>query len=154
MPDRGFWSGESTKGEYLHTLTAVDIDTRWCELSVLPNRGQQAVKDVIERMRGRLPFPLLGLDPESDSAFLNWNLTRYRSSFPRSGWGARGVQRIRPGSDPLPEGAGFTPGGRGGKAKLRELYRPLNPVELRRRVRRNSERLRGLHKVILRHHAP
>jgi hypothetical protein len=68
--------GESTKGEYLHTLTAVDIDTRWCELSVLPNRGQQAVKDAIEMMRGRLPFPLLGLDSGSD-AFLNWNLTRY-----------------------------------------------------------------------------
>ena len=68
--------GESIKGEYLHTLTAVDIDTRWCELSVLPNRGQQAVKDAIEMMRGRLPFPLLGLDSGSD-AFLNWNLTRY-----------------------------------------------------------------------------
>ena len=31
------------------------------------------------------------------------------------------------------------------KAKLRELYRTLNPVELQRRVHRNLERLRGLH---------
>ena len=31
------------------------------------------------------------------------------------------------------------------KAKLRELYRTLNPVELRRRVQRNLEQLRGLH---------
>lgn len=35
--------GESARGEYLHTLTAVDVDTRWCELEVLPNRSQQAV---------------------------------------------------------------------------------------------------------------
>ena len=31
------------------------------------------------------------------------------------------------------------------KAKLRELYQTLNPVELQRRVQRNLERLRGLH---------
>ncbi|HEC62794.1 MAG TPA: hypothetical protein ENI38_00150 [Candidatus Acetothermia bacterium] len=31
------------------------------------------------------------------------------------------------------------------KAKLRELYRTLNPVELQRRVQRNLEQLRGLH---------
>jgi len=30
------------------------------------------------------------------------------------------------------------------KAKLRELYRTLNPVELRRRVHRNLEQLRRL----------
>ena len=40
------------------------------------------------------------------------------------------------------------------KAKLQDLYQTLNPVKLQRRVRRNSERLRGLHKFILRHHAP
>ena len=69
--------GGTSKGEYLHTLTAVDIDTRWCELSVLPNRGQQAVKEAIEGMRKRLPFPLLGIDSEGDSAFLNGNILRY-----------------------------------------------------------------------------
>ena len=31
------------------------------------------------------------------------------------------------------------------KAKLRELYRTLNPVELQRWVHRNLGRLRGLH---------
>jgi len=69
--------GETTRGEYLHTLTAVDIYTRWCELSVLPNWGQQAVKDAIDEMRSRLPFPLLGIDSDNDSAFLNGDLLRY-----------------------------------------------------------------------------
>jgi len=31
------------------------------------------------------------------------------------------------------------------KAKLRELYRTLNPIELQRRVHKNLERLRRLH---------
>ncbi|MEM1907689.1 MAG: transposase family protein [Thermosphaera sp.] len=69
--------GESARGEYLHTLTAVDVDTRWCELEVLPNRSQQAVGEAIDRIRRKLPFPLLGIDSDNDSAFLNGNLTRY-----------------------------------------------------------------------------
>jgi len=69
--------GQSTKGEYLHTLTAVGIDTRWCELGVLPNRGQQAMKEAVERIRNELPFPLLGIDSDNDSAFSNGNLVRY-----------------------------------------------------------------------------
>ena len=69
--------GESTKGEYLHTLCAVDVATRWCELEVLPNRSQQAVKEAVDRIRSRLPFPLLGIDSDNDSAFINANLLRY-----------------------------------------------------------------------------
>ena len=68
---------QSTKGEYVHTLTAVDIDTRWCELGVLPNRGQQAVKEEVKRILNELPFPLLGIDSDNHSAFLNGNLVRY-----------------------------------------------------------------------------
>ncbi|MCS7241022.1 MAG: transposase family protein, partial [Candidatus Bipolaricaulota bacterium] len=69
--------GERTKGEYLHTLTSVDIDTRWCELAVLPNRSQQAVGEAVDVLRKALPFPLLGIDSDNDSAFLNANLSRY-----------------------------------------------------------------------------
>lgn len=64
-------------GEYLHTLTAVGVDARGCELHGLPNRGQQAVRAAIEWIRQRPPFPLLGFDSNNDSAFLNGNLTRY-----------------------------------------------------------------------------
>jgi len=31
----------------------------------------------VERIRGRLPFPLLGIGSDNDSAFLNGNLIRY-----------------------------------------------------------------------------
>lgn len=69
--------GESAAGEYLHTLNAVDIATGWCEPLALPNRSQQAVREAIDRMRQRLPFPLLGIDSDNDSAFINANLLRY-----------------------------------------------------------------------------
>jgi hypothetical protein len=80
--------GQSTAGEYLHTLSAVDIDTRWFELVALPNRGQKATLEAIRTMHQRLPFPLLGLDSDNGSEFINAHLYRYctneRITFTRS----------------------------------------------------------------------
>jgi len=69
--------GESAKGEYLHTLNTVDIATSWCELAVLPNRSRQAVKSGLEKIKKWLVFPLLGIDSDNDSAFLNGLLVGY-----------------------------------------------------------------------------
>lgn len=69
--------GETTAGEYLNTLCTVDIDTRWCELLALPNKGQRATFGGIQAMRKRLPFPLLGIDSDSGSEFINHHLYRY-----------------------------------------------------------------------------
>ena len=69
--------GESAAGEYIHTLNAVDAATGWCEPEALPHRSQQAVKEALDRMRERMPFPLLGVDSDNDSAFINHNLVRY-----------------------------------------------------------------------------
>jgi len=69
--------GESTKGAYLHTLNVVDIATAWCEPVVLMNRSHAAVKNGLEKIRNRLPFPLLGIDSDNDSAFLNELLIDY-----------------------------------------------------------------------------
>jgi hypothetical protein len=80
--------GESTAGEYLNTLCAVDIDTRWCELLALPNKGQRATFQGIQALRMRLPFPLLGVDSDSGSEFINHHLYHYcqreRITFTRS----------------------------------------------------------------------
>jgi hypothetical protein len=69
--------GETTTGEYLHTLSAVDIDTRWYEPVALPNRSQKAAFDGICTLRQRLPFPLLGLDSDSGGEFINHHLYHY-----------------------------------------------------------------------------
>ena len=44
---------------------------------VLPNRSQEAVKKGLEKIRNRLPFPLLGIDSDNDRAFLNGLLIDY-----------------------------------------------------------------------------
>ena len=44
---------------------------------MLPNRGQQAATKVMERIRARVPFPLLGVDSDNDPAFIRAHLFRY-----------------------------------------------------------------------------
>ena len=55
----------------------MDVATGWAELLVLPNRGQQAATEVMERIRARVPFPLLGVDSDNDPAFIRTHLFRY-----------------------------------------------------------------------------
>jgi len=69
--------GETAAGEFLHTLCAVDIETRWTEPVALPNKGQQATFEGIRALRQRLPFPLLGIDSDGGSEFINHHLVRY-----------------------------------------------------------------------------
>lgn len=69
--------GETTAGEYVHTLSAVDIATGWFESVALPNRSHQSVEEALEKLRPQLPFPLLGIDSDNDSAFLNWGIKAY-----------------------------------------------------------------------------
>jgi hypothetical protein len=68
---------DSTGGQYLHTLCMVDIDTHWCELAALANKGQNTTFAAIKELRRQLPFPLLGLDSDNGSEFINDQLYRY-----------------------------------------------------------------------------
>lgn len=69
--------GDSTEGQYIQTLTAVDIRTGWTECLAIAHRSQLAVSGAIAALRQRLPFPLLGLDSDNDGAFINGTLSRY-----------------------------------------------------------------------------
>jgi len=69
--------GETTEGQYLNTLTATDIATGWTECFLLRHRSQLAVAEALDCLRQRLPFPLLGIDCDNDSVFINGTLKRY-----------------------------------------------------------------------------
>ena len=69
--------GNTTEGQYLNTLTCTDLCTGWTDVTALPHRSQQAVSEAIRRMRQRLPFPLLGIDSDNGSEFINDLLYRY-----------------------------------------------------------------------------
>ncbi len=69
--------GNTTEGQYLNTLTCTDLSTGWTDVTALPHRSQQVVSDAIRTMRQRLPFPLLGIDSDNGSEFINDLLYRY-----------------------------------------------------------------------------
>jgi hypothetical protein len=69
--------GSSTEGIYLNTLTATDLATGWTECLALANKTQAAVSQAIGQLRLDLPFPLLGLDSDNGSEFINDTLLRY-----------------------------------------------------------------------------
>jgi hypothetical protein len=69
--------GPTTAGEYLNTLCVVDIATGWTEPVAVSNKGQKATFAGIQTMRQRLPFPLLGIDSDNGSEFINDHLHRY-----------------------------------------------------------------------------
>ncbi len=80
--------GESVDGFYLTTLSAVDVATGWSECVAVWGKGQERVGAAIHKMRQRLPFPLLGLDSDNGSEFINRHLFTYcqkeRITFTRS----------------------------------------------------------------------
>jgi len=63
--------GESTEGFYLNTLSAVDVASGWSECLPVWGKGQQRVRSAVHRMRLRLPYPLLGVDSDNGSEFIN-----------------------------------------------------------------------------------
>jgi hypothetical protein len=69
--------GNTTEGQYLNTLTCTDLSTGWTDVTALPHRSQEAVSEAIHLMRQRLPFPLLGIDSDNGSEFINDLLYRY-----------------------------------------------------------------------------
>ena len=69
--------GNTTAGQYLNTLTCTDLSTGWTDVTALAHRSQQAVSTAIHHMRQRLPFPLLGIDSDNGSEFINDTLYRY-----------------------------------------------------------------------------
>ena len=69
--------GDSPDGLFLTTLTAVDVASGWSECMGVWGKGQQRVRAAIHRIRQRLPFPLLGLDSDNGSEFINRYLYNY-----------------------------------------------------------------------------
>jgi hypothetical protein len=63
--------GRSTGGNYIHTISAVDIATNWWEGEAITVRSQCATKDGLNKMRPRFPFRVRELHPDNDSALVN-----------------------------------------------------------------------------------
>ena len=70
--------GQIVRGrEHAWTLCFTDVKTGWTECVAVRNKAQVHVFAAIKRARRRLPFPLLGIDSDSGSEFINDQLYRY-----------------------------------------------------------------------------
>ncbi len=69
--------GESNEGFYLNTLCAVDVASSWTECLPVWGKWQERVRQSVHRMRQHLPFPLLGVDSDNGSEFINQCFYKY-----------------------------------------------------------------------------
>ncbi len=69
--------GDSTEGFYLNTLSAVDVATGWVECRGVFGKCHERVGGAIHHINRSLPFPLLGLDSDNGSEFVNHRLYAY-----------------------------------------------------------------------------
>jgi hypothetical protein len=64
-------------GEYMYTLTLTDVATGWTEVRAVQNKAQYHVFQALQEIRATVPFPLLGIDSDNGSEFINNELYRY-----------------------------------------------------------------------------
>lgn len=69
--------GGNPSGFFACTLDATDVATGWTEMRAVPTKAQKHVFAALEHIRRALPFPLLGLDSDNGSEFINDELVRY-----------------------------------------------------------------------------
>jgi len=69
--------GGLATGDYCQTLDMTDVATTWTETMAVKNKAQVWVFEALKNLRKNLPFPLLGLDSDNGSEFINHELQRY-----------------------------------------------------------------------------
>ena len=66
--------GGNAEGERCYTLTVTDIATGWTENRAVQNKAQKWVVAALEEIAKIMPFPLLGVDSDNGSDFINYHL--------------------------------------------------------------------------------
>ena len=70
-------NGGSTAGAYIYSLVTVDVCSGWIESVPLLARSQELVVEALDVINRQLPIPVLGIDSDNDSAFINDTLLDY-----------------------------------------------------------------------------
>lgn len=69
--------GGNSSGEFCFTLDITDIATGWTETRSVRNKAQKWVFAAIQDATASFPFPILGIDSDNGSEFINWELFRW-----------------------------------------------------------------------------
>ena len=63
--------GGNASGDFMYSLNMTDVCTGWTETIAIKNKAQRWVIEGLKEIRQRLPFPLLGIDSDNGSEFIN-----------------------------------------------------------------------------------
>lgn len=69
--------GGNSAGKFCQTLTVTDIATGWTETQAIRTKAAGRVRDALDDIAAGLPFPLLGIDSDNGSEFINQQLLDY-----------------------------------------------------------------------------
>jgi hypothetical protein len=69
--------GPKTDGDYVHSLVLTDIASGWTECVAMRVRNQMLVIEGFEKVATDLPFAMLGVDSDNDSAFMSQGVFDY-----------------------------------------------------------------------------
>jgi Integrase core domain len=66
--------GGNASGEHCFTLTVTDIATGWTVNRSVKNKAARWVFEALEQVIGQFPFPIIGIDSDNGSEFINDHL--------------------------------------------------------------------------------
>lgn len=69
--------GNTAFGDFVNSVNLTDIHTTWTETRAVLGKSQERVCMAIDTMRKNLPFPLVGIDSDNGSEFINHHLYGY-----------------------------------------------------------------------------
>lgn len=69
--------GGNPAGDFAHTLTVTDIATGWTENRAVRNKAQKWVLTALTDIVTGFPFPILGIDSDNGSEFINAHLLEF-----------------------------------------------------------------------------
>lgn len=69
--------GQSTRGEYINTLSDTDIATGWWEGEAIMGRGQERTFQGLKEAEQRFPFSWVEIHSDNGTEFINWHLYKY-----------------------------------------------------------------------------
>jgi len=75
--DLVFHCGASTAGDFISSLSAVEISSGWWEAEAILGRAQGRTFEALKAIRERTPYDWLGIDSDNDQMFINHHLLRY-----------------------------------------------------------------------------
>ena len=69
--------GGDLNGEFCSTLTGTDIATGWTETRTVRNKAAKWVFAALLEIQAQMPFPVLGIDSDNGSEFINHHLLKW-----------------------------------------------------------------------------